>query len=176
MSRQPSALVAQRNDALVQGIRELQAARPFWGYRRSWAYRRFVAHQPMHKKRILRLMRAHQLLVTPNLRLRAKRTPTGRKPKPTKPNAWWGLDMTKVLVAGVGWLDIAVVLAWYRQLIVGHDAGMQWKAQPWLVALEMAVNRHLPDGARGKGLSLMRDNGGQPTGDQSESAMIRHVP
>jgi putative transposase len=163
MSRQPSPLVTQRNDALVQRIRELKAEHPFWGYRRIWAYLRFVEHQPMNKKRILRLMREHQLLVTPNLRLRAKRTSTGRKPKPTKPNEWWGIDMTKVLVEGVGWIYIVVVLDWYSKLIVGHYAGMQCKSQHWLVALEMAVNRQFPDGARDKGLSLMSDNGCQPT-------------
>jgi putative transposase len=163
MSRQPSPVVAQRNDALVQRIRELKAEHPFWGYRRIWAYLRFVEHQPVNKKRILRLMRAHHLLVTPNLRLRAKRTPTGRKPKPTKPNEWWGIDMTKVLVEGVGWIYIVVVLDWYTKLIVGSYAGMQCKSQHWLLALEMAVNRQFPDGARGKGLSLMSDNGCQPT-------------
>jgi putative transposase len=34
MSRQPSPVVAQRNAALVQRIRELKAEHPFWGYRR----------------------------------------------------------------------------------------------------------------------------------------------
>jgi hypothetical protein len=34
----------------------------------------------MDKKRILRLMREHHLLVVPNRHQKAKRTPTGRKP------------------------------------------------------------------------------------------------
>jgi hypothetical protein len=42
----------------------------------------------VNKKRMLRLMREHQLLVTPNLHLKAKRTPTGSKPRPTQPNEW----------------------------------------------------------------------------------------
>jgi hypothetical protein len=37
MSRQPSPLVAQRNEGLLQRIRERKAEPPFWGYRRIWA-------------------------------------------------------------------------------------------------------------------------------------------
>jgi putative transposase len=163
MSRQPSPQVAQRNAALVQRIRELKAEHPFWGYRRIWAYLHFVEQQPVNKKRILRLMREHQLLVNSNQRLRAKRTPTGKKPRPTKPNEWWGIDMTKVLVEGVGWIYIVVVLDWYTKLIVGYYAGLQCKSQHWLAALEMAVNRQFPIGVREQGLALMSDNGCQPT-------------
>jgi transposase InsO family protein len=163
MSRQPSPLVAQRNEGLLQRIRELKAEHPFWGYRRIWAYLHFVERRSVNKKRMWRLMREHQLLVTPNRRLRAKRTPTGKKPRPTKPNEWWGIDMTKVLVEGVGWMYIVVVLDWYTKTIVGHYAGMQCTAQHWLLALDMAVNRQFPEGVQGQGLSLMSDNGCQPT-------------
>jgi putative transposase len=163
MSRQPSPQVAQRNAALVQRIRELKAEHPFWGYRRIWAYLHFVEQQPVNKKRILRLMREHQLLVNSNQRLRAKCTPTGKKPRPTTPNEWWGIDMTKVLVEGVGWIDIVVVLDWYTKLIVGYYAGLQCKSQHWLAALERAVNRQFPRGVREQGLALMSDNGCQPT-------------
>ena len=104
MSRRPSFLVAQRHAALVQRSCALKAEHPFWGYRRIWAYLRFVEQLPVNKKRIWRLMREHHLLVPPNLRLKAKRTPTMSKPKPTRPNEWWGIDMTKVLVEGVGWV------------------------------------------------------------------------
>jgi putative transposase len=112
MSRHPSSLVAQRHEGLLQRIRELKAEHPFWGYRRIWASLHFVERPPVNKKRILRLMREHQLLVTPNRRLRATRTPLGTKPRPTKPDEWWGIDMTKVLVEGVGWMYIVVVLDW----------------------------------------------------------------
>jgi putative transposase len=71
-----------------------------------------VEHQPINKKRNLRLRREHQLLVQPSRRLKAKRTPTRSKPKPTRPNEWWGIDMTKVLVEGFGWVYIVIVLDW----------------------------------------------------------------
>jgi transposase InsO family protein len=84
------------------------------------------------------------------------------KPKPTKLNEWRGIDMTKVLVHGVGWVYIVVVLDWYTKAIVGHYAGPQCTSQDWLAALEVAVNRQFPHGARRQGVSLMSDNGCQP--------------
>ena len=57
MSRQPSPLVAQRNEGLLQRIRELKAEHPFWGYRRIWADLHFVERRPVTKKRVLRLRR-----------------------------------------------------------------------------------------------------------------------
>jgi putative transposase len=57
-----------------------------------------------------RLMREHRLLVTPNLKLQAKRTSSRSKPRPHKANEWRGIDMTKVLVDGFGWISIVVVL------------------------------------------------------------------
>jgi transposase InsO family protein len=155
--------MAQRNAALVQRIRELKAEPPFWGYRRIWASLHFVEPQPVNKKRLVRLLREQQPLVTPDRRVRAKRPPTGKKPRPTKPNAWWGLDMTQVLVEGVGWGDIVVVLDGYPKLIVGYDAGLPCTSPPWLAALERAGNRPFPRGVREQGLALMSDHGGQPT-------------
>jgi putative transposase len=112
INQQSSPLVARRNEGLLQRIRELKAEHPYWGYRRIWAYLHFIEHRAVNKKRILRLMREHHLLVTPNQRLKAKRTPTRSQPKPTRPNEWWGIDLTKVLVQGAGWVYIVVVLDW----------------------------------------------------------------
>ena len=88
MTRQRSLRVLQGDAVFLPRIQALKAAHPFWGYRRIWAYLRFVEQLSINKKRILRLMREHQLLVQPNRRLKAQRTPTRSKPKPTKPNAW----------------------------------------------------------------------------------------
>jgi putative transposase len=54
------------------------------------------------------------------------------------------------------------VLDWYTKTIIGYAAGMQCKAQDWLMAPDMAVNRQLPADVRGQGLSLMSDNGCNP--------------
>jgi putative transposase len=140
MSRQTSPLVAQHHDERLRRIQALKAEHPCWGYRRIWAYLRFVAQQPVNHERMLRRMQAHHLVVQPNLGLKAKRTPTGSKPRPTKPNEWWGMDMTKVLVQGGGWVYIVVVLEWCPKAMVGHYAGVQCLARDGLAALDGAVN------------------------------------
>ena len=163
MKRRPSPQVTERNAALLTRIQALKAAHPFWGYRRLWAHLRYVDGLPVNKKRVLRLLRAHDLLVTPHRRLRASRTPTTSKPHPTHPNEWWGIDMTKVLVESFGWVYVVVVLDWYTKKYVGYHIGLQSTAQHWLQALDMAVNRQFPQGIEGHTLHLMSDNGCQPT-------------
>jgi putative transposase len=119
MTRRRSPRATQRDEELLPRLQGPQAEHPFWGYRRIWAYLRFVEQVPVNKKRILRLLREHRLLVTANQRLRAKRTPTGRKPKPTKPNEWWGIDMPNVLGGDFGWLSSVGVLDWSTTTMVG---------------------------------------------------------
>jgi putative transposase len=124
MTRQRSLRVAQRAEGLLPRIQALKAEHPFWGDRCIWPYWRVVDQWPINKKRILRLRREHRLLVTPNLKLKAKRTPSRSKPRPHKPNAWWGIDMTKVLVEGFGWIYIVVVLDWYTRLVYRSRCGL----------------------------------------------------
>jgi transposase InsO family protein len=147
MKRQAAANVTDRNLPIVERIRGLKADHPFWGYRRVWAHLKYVNGLDVNKKRILRLMREYDLLVKPNTRLKATRTSGRSKPRPTKPNEWWGIDMTKVMVEGFGWMYIVAVLDWYTKKIVGYYAGMECRARHWLEALDMAVNREFPDGA-----------------------------
>jgi putative transposase len=59
-------VAARRAEGLLPRLQALKAEHPFWGYRRLWASLRVVEPQRVHKKRVLRLMRAHQLLVRPN--------------------------------------------------------------------------------------------------------------
>jgi transposase InsO family protein len=163
MSRHQSPLVAQRHDSLRQRLQELKAAQPFWGDRSIWTYRRVVEARAVNKQRVLRLMRAPHVVVKFPRTLRAKRTPTGSTPRPTKPNAWWGLDMTQILGEDCGWVSSVVGLDGYPQMIVGYDTGTPCTARHGLAVLDMAVNRQCPAGARDQGLSLMRDHGCQPT-------------
>jgi putative transposase len=86
MRRQRSRQVTRRDALLLPRIQALKAEHPFWGDRRIWAYWRLVEQVAVNKKRILRLMREPQLLVQPNLRLKAKRTPTASKPRLSKPD------------------------------------------------------------------------------------------
>jgi putative transposase len=163
MRRKESALVAERNSPVVERIKAIKAEHPFWGYRRIWAHLKYVDEIGINKKRVLRLLQKHDLLVKPDTKLKAIRTPTRSKPKPDRPNQWWGIDMSKVMINGFGWMYVVVVLDWYTKKIVGYYAGMQCRSKHWLEALDVAVNRQFPDGVRQQRLFLMSDNGSQPT-------------
>ena len=89
-----------------------------------WAYLHFGEQLPNNKKRMLQVMREYHFLVKPNVKLKAKRKPSRSMPRPTHPNEWWGIDMTKVLVDGFGWAYIVLVVDWYTKRIVGYDASM----------------------------------------------------
>jgi putative transposase len=125
MSRGHYAKVAARNVELLERIRALKADHPFWGYRRIWAYLRYVDALTVNPKRVYGVMKAADLLVKPNLKLRARRKADTKKPKPTRPNQWWGIDMTKVMIDGFGWVYLVVVLDWHTKKVVGHYAGLQ---------------------------------------------------
>jgi putative transposase len=85
MSRHRSPLIAHRHDARLRRVQALKTEHPFWGYRRLWTSLRFVEQWPVNKKRGLRLMREYHPVVPTTLKLKVKRTPTGSKPRATKP-------------------------------------------------------------------------------------------
>lgn len=163
MKRKESVVVKERNTPVLKRIRELKAAHPFWGYRRIWAHLKYIDGLEVNRKRVLRLMQKHELVVKPNTRLKVVRTSGKSKPRPVRPYQWWGIDMTKVMVEGFGWMYIVAVLDWYTKKIVGYYAGVQCRSCHWLEALDYAVNREFPEGIREMGLALMSDNGSQPT-------------
>ena len=159
----------ENNFVLLKRIREIKGNHPFWEYRRVWSYLKYRENLPINKKRIYRLMQKHKLMVKKNMRLKACRTPLPSKPKPTKSNEIWGIDMTKIMVPSWGWLYLVIVLDWYTKKIVGYDLSTQSKSPDWQCALNKAVNQQFPQGVRKhKNLSLVSDNGCQPT---SESFM-----
>jgi putative transposase len=154
----------QQNRPILARIQTLKAQHPFWGYRRVWSYLRYRERLELNKKRIYRLMKENNLLVSKNTRLKACRTPLKAKPRANKPNQIWGIDMTKVMINGWGWLYLHIVLDWYSKKIVGYNLSLQSKTRHWLEALEKAVGRQFPEGVRDKEtLMLVSDNGSQPT-------------
>jgi transposase InsO family protein len=66
-------------------------------------------------------------------------------------------------VEGFGWMYVVAVLDWYTKKIVGYYAGIQCRSCHWLEALDDAVNSEFSGGVKGSELSLMSDNGSQPT-------------
>ena len=112
-------------------------------------------------------MKKHNLLVKPNTRLKAIRSnvPHRSKPRATRPNQYWGIDMTKVMVSPYGWLYLVVVLDWHSKKIVGYSLKMHSRTDDWLEALNYAANNQFPNGilSKSKDLFLISDNGSQPT-------------
>jgi hypothetical protein len=80
-------------------------------------------------------MKGADLLVRPNPKLRARRKADTGKPRATRPNEWWGIGMTKVMIEGFGSVYLVVVLDWHSKKVVGHCAGLKGRAWHWLVAL-----------------------------------------
>jgi transposase InsO family protein len=112
-------------------------------------------------------MKEGKLLVSKDTRLKAKRAQFSykSKPKPTKPNEVWGIDMTKILIPAVGWVYFHAVLDWFTKKIVGYSLSFTSKAGDWLNALNAGLNNQFPQGIRDtlkNPLYLVSDNGSCP--------------
>jgi transposase InsO family protein len=157
----------QHDQILLAQIQPIKADHPFWGYRRIWAYLNFRQNLHVNKKRVYRIMKEYNLLVHKNQRLRARRDNKAYRSKPqaSRPNEFWGTDMTKVMVPSFGWLYLVVVLDWYTKKLVGYSISTRSKATDWLDALNTACDTQFPQGIMSKeqNLYLVSDNGSQPT-------------
>jgi len=166
MKRAKSKSVAVRNAKLLAEIKAIKTDHPLWGYRRVWSYLKYRQGIPVNKKRVYRLMKEQNLIVTPNVRLKARRGPLRPKPHAEYPNHFWGIDMTKIRMATWGWLYLTIVLDWFTKEIVGYSLSIQSKTDDWLNALDLAVNNRFPKGIVDNSkerLFLISDNGCQPT-------------
>ena len=113
--RKSSIKVHQRNEPILSRIQALKTDHPFWGYRRIWAHLNFIDKMSVNKKRVLRLMRQYQLIVSAETRLKAKRAPDRPKPRAEKPNEIYGIDMTKIKLTTQGWAYLVLVVDWYTK-------------------------------------------------------------
>lgn len=113
-------------------------------------------------------MKEHKLLITKQSRLLAKRAPLKPKPRASRPNQYWGTDMTKVKIGAFGWVYLHVVLDWFSKEIIGYSFSFQSKTDDWLDALNIAVNNRFPNGIVEAPASpmLISDNGCQPTSER----------
>jgi putative transposase len=150
------------NHTLVERLKKLRLAHPFWGYRRMTAWLKYRESYAINCKRIQRLMRKNGLVVE-QVRHKALRTSQRSKPKATRPNQYWGIDMTKFLLGPLGWCYLIVVLDWFTKEIVGWNLSLRAKTSEWKEALDRALCEKFPWGVREEGLNLVSDNGSQPT-------------
>jgi putative transposase len=90
--------------------------------------------------------------------------PWKRKPVAKRSNQYWGTDMTKFLISGVGWVSLVIVEDWFHRQAMGHAIGLRGDTTLWLEALNEAVQTVFPQrGSRGEGVDLISNNGSQPT-------------
>ena len=157
----------EQDQNLLAQIQPIKADHPFWGYRRIWSYLNYRMNIHINKKPIYRIMKKHKLLVQKNTRLKARRDNKAyrSKPKASRPNEFWGTDMTKVMISTFGWLYMVIVLDWHTKKIVGYSISTKSKTNDWLDALNNACDNQFPDGILSKeqNLYLISDNGSQPT-------------
>lgn len=99
MKRQRSKSTQKRDQELLAIITPIKTDHPLWGYRRIWAYLKYRQGISIGINRIYRVMKEHQLTVTKQQRLRARRGPLRSKPRSHQPNHFWGIDMTKIKIA-----------------------------------------------------------------------------
>jgi len=165
MRRSRSQSRIDADQPILESIITIKSDHPFWGYRRVWSYMRYRQNIVVGKNRIYRLMNEHRLLITKQSRLLAKRKPTRPKPRASKPNQFWGTDMTKVKIGAFGWVYLHIVLDWFTKEIVGYSFSFQSKTDDWLNAFNMALNARFPNGvlAEEQSPNLVTDNGCQPT-------------
>lgn len=153
-----------RDQEIISQIKLLKSEHPFWGYRRIWANLNNKLGVNYNKKRIYRIMKANNLLLSKDNNNKALRTKKS-KPIAMSPNSWWGIDMTKIKLHYIGWVYITVIIDWYSKKILGYHIGLQSKSIDWQAALDMAIHRQYPFGIKRyqHNLCIMSDNGCQPT-------------
>lgn len=152
----------RNEEELVALIRKTCLSHPFWGSRRvtNWIKRRKGIL--INRKRTQRIMREYNLILKTRKKP-ASRQSNRRKPRPSRPYQWWGIDMTKFMVDGLGWIYLVGVVDWYSRKVVGYSLGRDCRSDLWIKALEEAVLAEFPEGSREQTLLLMSDNGSQPT-------------
>jgi putative transposase len=161
--RRPGPLGPMPDAALVEAIRELLAGSPFHGegHRKVWARLRFAGIRTS-KRRVLRLMRAHDLLAP------------GRVGRPHGPKAhdgtirtervdeMWGTDLTTTLT-GEGQAAIFITVDHASSECLGIHAARRATRFEALEPLRQAVHWSfgaLAEGIAG-GLKLRHDHGSQ---------------
>jgi putative transposase len=161
--RRPGPVGAMPDPDLVAAIRAVLAASPFHGegHRKVWARRRHAGVRTS-KRRVLRLMREHDLLAP--LRAGPPRGPRTHDGTiiPETIDAMWGTDLTTT-ATGEGQAAVFVTVDHCSAECVGiHAAGRATRFEA-LEPLRQGVRRHFGGFTKdvARGLSVRHDHGSQ---------------
>lgn len=154
---------SENDDMIAEKIKLIQSKHPSWGYPRVTNWLKHREGIVINEKKIYRIMQDTGLLIKnkPNKAIRTNNNKS--KPRPDRPNQWWGTDMTKFLIPDMGWAYLVIVIDWFTKKCIGWHVDLLGRAKEWIKALDMAVLNQCSEGSRGMGINLMSDNGSQPT-------------
>jgi putative transposase len=174
--RRPGPSGPMPDDALVGAIRGLLADSPFHGegYRKVWARLRFKGVRTA-KRRVLRLMRAHQLLAPQRAgRAHGPRAHDGTI-RTERVDEMWGTDLTSV-VTDEGVASVFVAIDHCSTECVGLHAARRATRFEALEPLRQGIRERFGafTGDVAQGLKLRHDHGSQYLADdfQAEIAFL----
>jgi putative transposase len=165
--RRPGPIGAMPDTALVEVIRATLAASPFHGegHRKVWARLRHAGVRTS-KRRVLRLMGAHDLLAP-------SRASSPRGPRshdgtiiPETVDTLWGTDLTTT-ITGEGQAAVFIAIDHCSADCVGIHAALQANRFEALEPIRQGVRRHFGGFAQGiaAGLAVRHDHGSQYMSD-----------
>jgi transposase InsO family protein len=163
---------AWTDDALTAEIRTLIAASPFHGegHRKIWARLR-IAGVRTSKRRVLRLLRAADLLGPARLPASAEPHPHDGTIIPEAPNVMWGTDATLTVTLADGQVTVFGAIDHYTAECVGLHAAKPGTRFEALEPLRQGVREHF--GGMGVnaavGLALRHDHGSQYMSDDFQA-------
>lgn len=133
----PPAAGSAADDPVLTALRTLVTTYPTFGYRRLTVLLRTQLQQPINRKRVARLMRAHRWQVT-----QRSRTPRPRVQEPVSQtsasNQRWAMDVTHVACGRDGWAHLIAIIDCHDRAIVGYQFTRRGRAKEAERALEAA--------------------------------------
>lgn len=156
------------NERLLEYIRADLKRTPFLGegYRKVWARLRVLDGVRVGRKRVLRLMREHQLL-SPHRRASNEPKPHDGTITTNAPNVLWGTDGARVFTVEDGWGWVFVAVEHFNAECVGYHVCKQGDRFAALEPLAMGLVEHYGSVAAGvaRGLAVRMDHGTQYLSD-----------
>jgi len=154
---------ADRDKPLSDAMRAVCERHLTYGYRRVTA----VLHREgvrVNHKRVNRIMREAGL-TRPRIRTqRVGADGRGAAGDAEGPDRVWQMDLTRVWVEALGWVNVVAIIDVWDRSIVGHVIAARARSAEWVAALDRAAMARFPAGIRegGARLRLQVDNGCQP--------------
>lgn len=157
ISRRPPGAGPGRGRPGDDAIVEVARANPVDGTRMVAALASRALGEPVNRKRVQRVMRAHGLLQ------RSRNTDRRRRPgyfRVRRPDELWHLDMTKVWTAAHGWVYLHVAVDCCTREVAGWTLDLRTRTEEAIACVEAAVLARSVTPGR---LTLGTDNGSQFT-------------